>query len=117
MSEKNSTTQSKRSQEGKTNAGQNSRISGPSVFWFPVYEGIFEHAPALSDAVWLFIWCVARTTDESDGDGTGKVLGGIPICDERPAAELRSPVKTVRRWRRMLTERGYVNVLRTPYGF
>jgi hypothetical protein len=102
------------SEEGKTN-GQSRKISGSSVFWFPVYEGIFEHAPILKDAVWLFMWLIARTTRDSDGQE--KVLGGIPIPDERPAAELNFPVKTVRRWRRMLHSSGYINLLRTPYGF
>lgn len=85
------------------------------MYWFPVYEGIFEHAPVLKDAVWLFMWLIARTTDDSDGKG--KVLGGIPIPDERPAAELSAQVKTIRRWRRMLNQNGYVSLLRTPYGF
>jgi hypothetical protein len=102
------------SEEGKTN-GQTRKISEPSVFWFPVYEGIFEHAPVLKDAVWLFMWLIARTT--RDSEGREKVLGGIPIPDDRPAAELNFPVKTVRRWRRMLNSSGYVSLLRTPYGF
>ena len=102
------------SEEGKTD-GQTRKISEPSVFWFPVYEGIFEHAPILKDAVWLFMWLVASTT--RDQEGREKVLGGIPIPDDRPAAELNFPVKTVRRWRRMLQSSGYINLLRTPYGF
>jgi hypothetical protein len=102
------------SEEGKTD-GQTRKISEPSVFWFPVYEGIFEHAPVLKDAVWLFMWLIARTT--RDSDGREKILGGIPIRDERPAAELNFPVKTVRRWRRMLQSSGYISLLRTPYGF
>jgi hypothetical protein len=102
------------SEKGKTN-GQSRKISEPSVFWFPVYEGIFEHAPILEDAVWLFMWLIARTT--RDSDGREKVLGGIPIPDDRPAAELGFPVKTVRRWRHMLQSSGYINLIRTPYGF
>lgn len=94
---------------------QTTQISEPSVFWFPVYEGVFEHAPILKDAVWLFMWLIARTTD--DGDGKGKVLGRIPIHDDRPAQELRFPVKTIRRWRRMLIRGGYIETIRTPYGF
>ena len=92
---------------------QNSCVSGPSLYWFPVYEGIFEHAPIMGDAVWLFMWLIARTTK----DGKGKVLGGVPIRDERAARELRHPVKTIRRWRRTLVEGNYVTTVRTPYGF
>jgi hypothetical protein len=95
--------------------GKTSQISEPSVYWFPVYEGIFEHAPVLKDAVWLFMWLIARTTD--DADGKGKVLGCIPIHDDRPANEVGFPVKTIRRWRRMLVRGGYIKTVRTPYGF
>ena len=103
------------STEKEHNHGQITQISGPSVFWFPVYEGLFEHAPIIKDAVWLFMWLIARTTD--DVDGKGKVLGGIPIHDDRPARELGFTVKTIRRWRRMLIRRDYIETVRTPYGF
>jgi hypothetical protein len=112
---KNSTAQSSVCQGENENVGQNSQISGSSTFWFPVYEGLFEHAPIIRDAVWFFMWLIARTTLEPNG--RGRVLGGIPISDERPAGELGFPVKTVRRWRRMLLEGGYIEVVRTPYGF
>ena len=102
-------------QEENENVGQNSHISEPSSFWFPVYEGLFEHSPIIRDAVWLFMWLIARTTLEPNG--RGKVLGGIPISDERPAGELGFPLKTVRRWRRMLLAGGYIEAVRTPYGF
>ena len=101
---------------GKEHAdGQTSQISEPSLFWFPVYEGLFEHAPIIRDAVWLFMWLIGRTTREANGRGA--VLGGVPIHDERPARELRFPVKTIRRWRRMLIQGGYIETVRTPYGF
>jgi hypothetical protein len=112
---KNSTAQSSCRQGEKENVGQDSQVSESSTFWFPVYEGVFEHAPLIRDAVWFFMWLIARTTREPDG--RGKVLGGIPISDERPAGELGFPVKTVRRWRRMLLVGGYIEVVRTPYGF
>lgn len=115
MPEKNSTAQSSLCQEEKENAEQNSQVSESSTFWFPIYEGLFEHAPTIRDAVWFFMWLIARTTLEPDG--RGKVLGGIPISDERPAGELGFPVKTVRRWRRILLDGGYIEVVRTPYGF
>jgi hypothetical protein len=61
------------------------------------------------------MWFLARTTREKNGSGS--VLGGVPIHDGRPAGELGFPVKTVRRWRRMLVAGGYINALRTPFGF
>jgi hypothetical protein len=104
----------KSSEEGKTH-GQSDRNETPSLFWFPVYEGLFEHASIISNAVWLFMWLIARTTREKDGSGS--VLGGVPIHDGRPAGELGFPIKTVRRWRRMLVAGGYIAAVRTPYGF
>lgn len=113
---KNSTAQSNWCQgERESVHGQTSHVSEPSAFWFPMYEGIFEHAPALADAVWLFMWLIARTTREPDGRGS--VLGGIPVPDERPAGELGFPVKTIRRWRRMLLSGGYVSVDRAAHGY
>jgi len=102
------------SEKGK-NDGQSDQISPPSKFWFPVYEGLFAHAPTIRDAVWLFAWLIARTTQEKDGKGL--VLGGVPIHDERIAEELGFPRKTIRRWRLMLVAGGYISTVRTPYGF
>jgi hypothetical protein len=102
------------SAKGKNN-GQSDQISQSSAFWFALYEGIFEHAPVLKDSVWLLVWLIARTTEERDGKGI--VLGGAPIHDERIAGELGFPIKTVRRWRRMLLDGEYISVIRTPYGF
>jgi hypothetical protein len=104
-----------KSTEKERTCGQITQISESNIFWFRVYEGLFEHAPIIGDAVWFFLWLIARTTDEADG--CGAVLGGIPIHDDRPAQELRFPVKTVRRWRRTLVQHGYIETVRTPYGF
>jgi hypothetical protein len=79
-----------------------------------VSTGIFEHCPDMLDSVWLFFWYIDRTTEESNGEG--RVLGGMPIIDSRPASELRMPVKTIRRWRLHLGGKGYIRILRTPYG-
>ena len=95
--------------------GKNNPDEGTNPFWFPVYEGLFGHAPVIRDAVWLFMWLIARTTRESNGSGS--VLGGVPIHDGRPAGELGFPPKTIRRWRRTLVTGGYIATLRTPYGF
>jgi len=103
------------SREKEALNGQSDQVSAPSVFWFPVYEGLFDHAPTMSDAVWFFMWLIARTTREKNGGGS--VLGGVPIRDGRPAGELGFPVKTIRRWRRMLVKGAYIAVVRTPYGF
>jgi hypothetical protein len=84
------------------------------TYRIPLSNGILEHCPDMLDSVWLFIWYIDTTTKEKNGEGT--VLGGIPIGDPRPAAALRMPVRTIRRWRQRLEEKGYIRTVRTPYG-
>jgi hypothetical protein len=84
------------------------------TFRIPVSTGIFEHCPNMLDSIWLFLWYIDKTTKETDG--VGLVLGGMPIIDSKPAAALGVPVKTIRRWRKMLAAGGYVTVRRTAYG-
>jgi len=84
------------------------------TYRIPVSTGIFEHCSKIKDALWLFLWYIDKTTT-SGTEGT--VLGGSPITDEEPASILGVKKKTARRWRRMLTSGGYINALRTPYGY
>ena len=91
------------------------------TFRIPISTGLFEHCPDMLDAIWLFIWYIDKTTkeieDEETNDRTGIVLGGMPIVDAKPAAALGVPVKTIRRWRKMLADGGYAVFCRTPYGY
>jgi hypothetical protein len=84
------------------------------TFRIPVSTGIFEHYQNMLDSIWLFLWYIDRTTKETDG--VGFVLGGMPIIDSKPAETFGVPVKTIRRWRKMLVAGGYVTVRRTAYG-
>jgi hypothetical protein len=93
------------SEEGKSR-GQTYRI--------PVSTGIFDHCSKIKDALWLFLYYIDKTTTRGP---EGRVLGGCPITDEEPASILRVPIKTARRWRRMLTVGDYIQALRTPYGY
>ena len=103
------------SSEKEKSRGKSSEFSEASTYWFPVYEGLFEHAQTIRDAVWFFMWIIARTTVERDG--AGRVLGGIPIDDGRPAREIGVSVKVIRRWRRILLKGGYILAVRTGSGF
>jgi hypothetical protein len=84
------------------------------TYRFGVSTGLFEHCMIIGDAVWYLLWSIDRTTEEKDGDG--KVLGGMPIHDSRPAEELGVSVWTIRRWRNKLTKAGYIKTTRTPNG-
>jgi hypothetical protein len=74
-----------------------------------------KHRAAMKESVWLFMWCLDKMTS-IDENGIGKVLGGKPIKYEDVKADLGISVRTYRRWTDQLKEKGYINVLRTPYG-
>jgi hypothetical protein len=95
--------------------GQADRNHSRHSFWFPIYEGIFEHCSTIQDALWLYTWFIARTTKENQGEGI--VLGGMPVADERPARELGTTVKVIRRWRKLLVGGGYIRAVRTGRGY
>ncbi|MHB8486603.1 MAG: hypothetical protein ACYDCM_12885 [Candidatus Acidiferrales bacterium] len=89
------------------------------TFRIPVSTGVFEHYPKIGEAIWLLLFYVDRTTDEipaPDGRRVGRVLGGCPMRDAEVAAAFKCSTRTVNRWRRHLTEHGYIRSLRTPYG-
>ena len=89
------------------------------TFRIPVSTGIFEHYPKIGEAIWLLLFCVVRTTEEipaPNGRCIGRVLGGCPMRDARVAAAFKCSTRTVNRWRRHLTEHGYIRSLRTSYG-
>ncbi len=74
-----------------------------------------KHREAMKESVWLFMWFLDKMTS-IDENGIGKVLGGKPIKYEDIKADLGISVRTYRRWTDQLKEKGYINVLRTPYG-
>jgi hypothetical protein len=93
---------------------------GKRKFWFPVWNGIFEHREKIKDALWLFLWYIDKTTREVDGgDGrkVGLVLGGKPIRDSQVARELQCSKRTVCSWRNLLADGGYIEATRAPYGY
>lgn len=92
------------------------------TFRIPVSNGLLEHCAVMGEAIWYFLWAIDKTTKEkTDADGTGNligaVLGGMPVRDEIAARELGREVKTIRRWRKHLTEQGYIETRRTPVGY
>jgi hypothetical protein len=84
------------------------------TFRIPISTGILSHYDAIRDSFWLFVWYVDKTTKEENG--AGLILGGMPIPDSRPAADIGVPVKTIRRWRKRLADGDYIRAIRTPYG-
>lgn len=79
----------------------------------PVWNGILEHRQRIGNAVWVFLWCIDRVTEESDGKGL--VFGGSPVKVGSVAADLELDECSVRRSLKRLAGR-YLEITRTPYG-
>jgi hypothetical protein len=74
-----------------------------------------EHCRKIGSALWEFVWCLDKITEESDGIGV--VLGGAPVKIKQIANDLARSEHTVRRNLDRLQDGNYVNRTRTPYGF
>ena len=59
-------------------------------------------------AVWLYLWCVDRSTREEDG--VGWIFGGKAINYEQIASDLGQPIRTLRRWMKKLKDGDYITV-------
>lgn len=74
----------------------------------------------MGDAIWLFIWCIDKTTKETtteSGERLGTILGGAPVRDGDIAQSIPGcSRKLVRKWRQHLVAGGYLVQKRTPYG-
>lgn len=74
-----------------------------------------EHCGKIGSALWEFVWCLDKITEESDGIGI--VLGGAPVKIKQIANDLARGEHTVRRNLERLQDGNYINRTRTPYGF
>jgi hypothetical protein len=82
----------------------------------PVWNGVLEHRRKIKSALWEFVWCLDKITEE-DETGTGWVLGKAPVKSARIAEDLEENEKTVRDNLIKLREGKYITLRRTPYGF
>lgn len=74
-----------------------------------------KHVEAMGISVWLYMWMIDKMTSIGE-DGVGLVLGGKPIKFNEVGEELGIGERTYTRWVKDLSEGGYLNVKRTPYG-
>jgi hypothetical protein len=81
----------------------------------PVWNGVLEHCRRIAFAIWVFLWCLDKITEERDGIGV--VLGGSPVKIAQIAADLELGEHTVRRQCECLERENYIRRRRTPYGF
>ncbi|MFY9527832.1 MAG: hypothetical protein WBC04_18400 [Candidatus Acidiferrales bacterium] len=80
----------------------------------PVWNGILEHLQPMGMAIWLYLWCLDRITQEREG--VGYVLGGAPVKVEKIAEELGRSARALRRDLGKLRSR-YLRLRWTPYGY
>jgi hypothetical protein len=89
--------------------------SGQRSYPIPVWNGILDHRARIGPALWVFLWCLDRITEEELG--VGFVLGGTVVAVDRIACELQDSDRTVRRHLQRLAKHGYIGLKRAPYGF
>jgi len=85
-------------------------------FPFYVWSGLLapEHRKRMGSAIWVYLWCLRRTTREKDG--LGLVLGGSRIKQSRIARELGVTERTIGTDLARLRKHGYLQIRRIPYG-
>ena len=92
---------------GRTYRGEPSRP-------IPVWNGVLEHRDRIGEALWEFLWCLDRITEERNG--IGLVFGGAPVKLGRIVADLKGDKESVRRHLKKLEKDKYIRMRRTPYG-
>jgi hypothetical protein len=86
--------------------------SYPFVLWSGILSP--HHRKRLGIAIWVFMWCLRRTTVEDNG--MGRVLGGSRIKTERIARELGVSARSVHTDLERLKTHDYIKIRRVPYG-
>ncbi len=105
------------------------RFNGKQSYPIPIWNGLLEHRDRMGAAIWEFIWCLDRITQEKNG--VGIVSGGAPVRAKQIAQDFvkESGEKrggkgrnktvdedTVRINLKKLEKKGYLLLRRTPYG-
>jgi DNA-binding FadR family transcriptional regulator len=82
-----------------------------------VWNGLLEakHREKIGPALWEFLWCVDRITQERDG--IGLVLGGQPVNFQKIADRFGVNEHTIRSHFEVLEAGGYIERVRTPRGY
>ena len=95
----------------KSNGTAQSNGKSKSEYFAPVYEGLLDpkHIQKIGGSLWLFLWCIHRTTTEDD-EGVGWVLGRKALTYAGIAEDLGQPVRKIRRWKTTLERGGYITV-------
>jgi hypothetical protein len=96
------------------------QFNGKQSYPIPVWSGLLEHRERMGSAIWEFIWCLDRITQEENG--VGFVNGRAPVKAQQIARDFKTmgdktvDEQTVRVNLKKLKEEGYLRLRRTPYG-
>ena len=75
-----------------------------------------KHAKIMGTALWEYLWLLDKITS-IDESGVGKILGGKPIKRNDISKDLGISERHISIHLKTLEKNGYINILRTPYGF
>jgi hypothetical protein len=96
----------------ETQASNGEDGSYPITIWSGLLTP--HHRNRIGIAIWVFWWCIRRTTNEKNG--FGYVLHGSRIKVSRIADELGVSERSVKTDLARLRRGGYIDVRRIPYG-
>lgn len=87
-------------------------------YYITVSNGLLDvkHRERMGSAVWEFMFLLDKMTSCNE-NGIGKVLGGKPIKMKELSELMGVSKKTVSRNLRRLSKQGYIEMIRTPYGY
>lgn len=96
----------------------------PEQSWFfPVYSGLLHntHKRKIGDAIWLFLWCIDKTTlEEDDPDDPEEKIGWVlqkkPVTTEQIAKQFGESWRTTQRHLEILRSQKYITVTRARRG-
>ena len=102
-----------------TTRGRGRKFGEKQSYPLPLWSGLLEHRGRMGSAIWEYIWCLDRITQEKNG--VGFVNGGAPVKAKQIARDFKVRKETVneetvRRNLQTLKEAGYLHLRRTPYG-
>jgi len=89
------------------------RPSHPTYVWNGLLEA--KHRKRIGEALWEFLWCLDRITQERDG--VGLVLGGKPVACKDVADGFDVNERTVRRHFDQLERESYIERTLAPHGY
>lgn len=82
-----------------------------TTFVVPVSNGIFDHCARIGVAIWVFLWMIDHTTQETEpatSNAEGLVYGGRPIRAQEVAHDLQMAARTVQSHLNHLVAAGYL---------